>query len=142
MVCTLSPAGVRGNDFVCFYDWDEGRLVRRIDVGAVKDVIWSDNGELVAIAGDSSFYILQARTAVMSSITCFWKIAFAVTYVLLNCYSWSVSQLDQPDYFLTCLLAQFNSAAVEAAFAAGGDVDEDGIEDAFELVAEVPEKIR
>lgn len=55
--CT--PAGVRGADFVCFYDWNEGRLVRRIDVGAVKDIIWSDNGELVAIAGDASFYILQ-----------------------------------------------------------------------------------
>jgi hypothetical protein len=54
-------AGVRGSDFVCFYDWNEGRLVRRIDVGAVKDVIWSDNGELVAIAGDASFYILQVR---------------------------------------------------------------------------------
>eukprot|EP00775_Hariotina_reticulata_P003983 gene3983-4236_t len=87
--------GVRGADFVCFYDWNDGRLVRRIDVGAVKDVIWSDNGELVAIAGDSSFYVLQ-----------------------------------------------FNRAAVDAAFAAGGQVDEDGIEDAFELVAEVPEKIR
>lgn len=37
---------------------------------------------------------------------------------------------------------QFNRAAVEAAFAGGAEVDEDGIEDAFELVAEVPEKIR
>ena len=36
--------------------------MRRIDVGAVKDVIWSDNGELVAIAGDASFYILQVGT--------------------------------------------------------------------------------
>jgi coatomer subunit beta' len=80
---------------VCFYDWNEGRLVRRIDVGAVKDVIWSDNGELVAIAGDASFYILQ-----------------------------------------------LNRAAVDAAFAGGADLDDDGIEDAFELVAEVPEKIR
>jgi coatomer subunit beta' len=51
--------GVRGADFVCFYDWEEGRLVRRIDVGAVREVIWSDNGELVAISGDASFYILQ-----------------------------------------------------------------------------------
>lgn len=31
---------------------------------------------------------------------------------------------------------------MEAAFAGGGELDEDGIEDAFELVAEVPEKIR
>lgn len=60
VLCVLL-VGVRGADFVCFYDWDEGRLARRIDVGAVKDVIWSDNGELVAIAGDASFYILQVR---------------------------------------------------------------------------------
>lgn len=37
---------------------------------------------------------------------------------------------------------QLNRAAIEAVYAAGGDVDEDGIEDAFELVAEVPEKVR
>lgn len=50
--------GVKGHDFICFYDWDAGKLVRRIDA-SVKDVIWSDNGELVAIAGDTSFYVLQ-----------------------------------------------------------------------------------
>ena len=37
---------------------------------------------------------------------------------------------------------QYNRAAVEASFASGVEVDEDGLEDAFELVAEVPEKIR
>jgi hypothetical protein len=51
--------GVRGTDFVVFYDWSDGRLVRRIDVPGVKDVIWSDNGQLVAILGENSFYILQ-----------------------------------------------------------------------------------
>lgn len=39
-------------------------------------------------------------------------------------------------------VAQLNRGAVDAAFAGGAEVDEDGIEDAFELVAEVPEKIR
>jgi hypothetical protein len=51
--------GVRGTDFVVFYDWADGRLVRRIDVPGVRDVVWSDNGALVAILGESSFYILQ-----------------------------------------------------------------------------------
>lgn len=49
---------VRSNDFVCFYDWAECRIVRRIDV-QVKDVYWSDNGELVALSSESSFYILR-----------------------------------------------------------------------------------
>lgn len=40
------------------------------------------------------------------------------------------------------MFVQLNRAAVDAAFAGGSEVDEDGIEDAFELVAEVPEKIR
>jgi len=31
---------------------------------------------------------------------------------------------------------------MDAAFGSGVELDEDGIEDAFELVAEVPEKIR
>jgi coatomer subunit beta' len=50
--------GVKGPDFVCFYDWADGRLLRRIDAG-VRDVIWSDGGELVAIVGDQGFYVLQ-----------------------------------------------------------------------------------
>lgn len=37
---------------------------------------------------------------------------------------------------------QLNRAAMDAAFGSGVELDEDGIEDAFELVAEVPEKIR
>lgn len=49
---------VRSNEFVCFYDWAECRIVRRIDV-QVKDVYWSDNGELVALSSGSSFYILR-----------------------------------------------------------------------------------
>lgn len=40
--------GVKSDGFVYFFDWDNGTLVRRIDVNA-KDVIWSDNGELVMI---------------------------------------------------------------------------------------------
>ena len=33
--------GLRSAEFVCFYDWADCRLVRRIDV-AVRSVIWSD----------------------------------------------------------------------------------------------------
>ncbi|KAI8462483.1 MAG: coatomer WD associated region-domain-containing protein [Monoraphidium minutum] len=89
-----SLIGARSPDFVCFYDWGDGRLVRRIDVG-VRDVIWSESGELVAIIGESSFYVLS-----------------------------------------------FSRAALDAAVGAGAPVDEDGIEEAFELVAEVPERVR
>ncbi|MBA0695740.1 hypothetical protein Goari_002346 [Gossypium aridum] len=46
------------NDFICFYDWAECRLIRRIDV-TVKNLYWADSGDLVAIASDTSFYILK-----------------------------------------------------------------------------------
>ncbi|GMC22483.1 unnamed protein product [Saccharomyces cerevisiae] len=45
--------GVKSDGFVYFFDWDNGTLVRRIDVNA-KDVIWSDNGELVMIVNTNS----------------------------------------------------------------------------------------
>lgn len=50
--------GVRSKSFLIFYDWETGVLVRRIDVEC-KDVIWSENGDLIAIVCDESFYVLR-----------------------------------------------------------------------------------
>lgn len=50
--------GVRSKNFLIFYDWETGVLVRRIDVEC-KDVIWSENGDLIAIVCDESFYVLR-----------------------------------------------------------------------------------
>eukprot|EP01116_Phalansterium_solitarium_P000084 TRINITY_DN10052_c0_g1_i1.p1 TRINITY_DN10052_c0_g1~~TRINITY_DN10052_c0_g1_i1.p1 ORF type:complete len:941 (-),score=430.58 TRINITY_DN10052_c0_g1_i1:500-3322(-) len=50
--------GVRGRDFVCFYDWEQCRLIRRIDVVA-KSVFWSEDGELVAVTSENSFFVLK-----------------------------------------------------------------------------------
>lgn len=41
--------GAKADGFVYFFDWETGNLVRRIDVNA-RDVVWSDNGELVMIS--------------------------------------------------------------------------------------------
>ncbi|KAK6914916.1 Coatomer, WD associated region [Dillenia turbinata] len=54
------------NDFICFYDWAQCRLVRRIDVN-VKNLYWADSGDLVAIASDTSFYILKYNRELVSS---------------------------------------------------------------------------
>ncbi|KAI1733138.1 coatomer WD associated region domain-containing protein [Ditylenchus destructor] len=48
----------RSSSSLCFYDWETLQLVRRIEIAA-KHVYWSENGELVAIAGEESFYILK-----------------------------------------------------------------------------------
>ncbi|KAL1199366.1 Coatomer subunit beta'-1 [Cardamine amara subsp. amara] len=82
------------SDFICFYDWVECRLIRRIDV-TVKNLYWADSGDLVAIASDSSFYILK-----------------------------------------------FNRDIVSSYFDGGKQVDEEGIEDAFELLNETNERVR
>ncbi|TDH67765.1 hypothetical protein CCR75_006014 [Bremia lactucae] len=50
--------GVKGNDAIAMFDWEELRLIRKIDV-AVKNVFWSENGSLVVLACDSSFFVLR-----------------------------------------------------------------------------------
>lgn len=82
------------NDFICFYDWAECRLIRRIDVN-VKNLYWADSGDLVAIASDSSFYILK-----------------------------------------------YNRDTVVSHFNSGMPSDEQGVEDAFELLHEINERVR
>ncbi|WVZ79575.1 hypothetical protein U9M48_027140 [Paspalum notatum var. saurae] len=82
------------NDFICFYDWAECRLIRRIDVN-VKNVYWADSGDLVTISSDSSFYILKYNRDLVSS------------------------HLD-----------------------GGASVGEEGVEDAFELLHEINERVR
>lgn len=89
-----SLLGVRGSDFVCFYDWGSGKLIRRIDV-PVRDLKWSDSGELVAIISESSFYILR-----------------------------------------------LDNQAVDSFLASGAEAEDDGLEDAFELLNEVSERVR
>ncbi|CAL5443993.1 unnamed protein product [Camellia sinensis] len=82
------------NDFICFYDWAECRLIRRIDV-TVKNLYWADSGDLVAIASDASFYIIK-----------------------------------------------YNRDVVSAHLDSGKPVDEQGVEDAFELLYEINERVR
>nr|GMD37286.1 coatomer subunit beta'-2 isoform X1 [Ipomoea batatas] len=82
------------NDFICFYDWADCRLIRRIDVN-VKNLYWADSGDLLAIASDSSFYILK-----------------------------------------------YNRDVVSAHFDGGRSVDDQGIEEAFELLYEISERVR
>ncbi|WOG99222.1 hypothetical protein DCAR_0518570 [Daucus carota subsp. sativus] len=82
------------NDFICFYDWAECRLIRRIDVN-VKNLYWAASGDLVAISSDASFYILK-----------------------------------------------YNRDVVSAHLESGKSADERGVEDAFELLYEINERVR
>jgi coatomer subunit beta' len=86
--------GVIGNGFVCFYHWETGALVRRIDVEA-KNIYWSSTGELVAIVGLESFYILR-----------------------------------------------FDRDAYQAHLDSGEPVDDEGVEDSFDVITEINEVVR
>ncbi|XP_017492758.1 PREDICTED: coatomer subunit beta'-like, partial [Rhagoletis zephyria] len=60
MLGVRSPAGS-----LAFYEWDSLELIRRIEI-APKAVYWSENGELVAIASEDSFYILRYNPEAVS----------------------------------------------------------------------------
>ena len=53
--------GIKSKDFVTFYDWDQFRVVRRVDVSpAPKNVYWSDpSGNNLVLALEDTFYLLQ-----------------------------------------------------------------------------------
>ncbi|GIY73245.1 coatomer subunit beta' [Caerostris darwini] len=53
--------GVKSISGLAFYDWETLELIRRIEIQP-KHVYWSENGELVCIAAEDSFYILKYNT--------------------------------------------------------------------------------
>jgi len=57
--------GVKGSSFVCIYDWEKCRLVRKIDIDP-KILVWSQSGSYLAIIGDKSTYILEYDSKTVS----------------------------------------------------------------------------
>ena len=57
--------GVRSGTGLAFYDWDTLELVRRIEIQP-RHVFWSENGELVCLATEESYFILKYDTAVVA----------------------------------------------------------------------------
>ncbi|TKA61422.1 hypothetical protein B0A55_10856, partial [Friedmanniomyces simplex] len=85
--------GVKGQGGIGFFDWETGKLVRRIEVEP-KNVYWSESGELVCLACEDTYYVLR--------------------------YS-------REQYL----------AAVQS-----GTEEEDGVEEAFEVVCDINESVR
>jgi len=85
--------GVKGQGGVGFFDWETGKLVRRIEVEP-RNVYWSESGELVCLACEDTYYVLR--------------------------YS--------REQYLAALQT--------------GQVDEDGVEEAFEVVCDINESVR
>lgn len=92
--------GAKSDGFVYFFDWESGALVRRIDVNA-REVVWSDNGELVMIINSAENGEEEA-----------------------NAYS-----------------LIFNRDIFEEAASQDNANDEDGVEEAFEVLNELTESV-
>jgi len=57
--------GVRSISGLAFYDWDNQELIRRIEISP-RAVYWSENGELVCIATEDSYFILKCDEAALA----------------------------------------------------------------------------
>lgn len=61
--------GIKSKEFITFYDWEQFRVVRRVDVSpAPKNVYWSDNGNFVVLALEETFYLLQYNSDVVEHL--------------------------------------------------------------------------
>ncbi|SBT70834.1 coatomer subunit beta, putative [Plasmodium malariae] len=54
--------GVKSANFICFYDWTDYSMVRKIDVN-VKNVYWNESGTYVALSTEDTIYILSYLNA-------------------------------------------------------------------------------
>ena len=115
----------------------------------VREVKWSDSGELVAILSDQSFYVL--RFARDGAYAC-------LTHSGCGCTTPELTLTKQASANMTCKhlssaaalarcpkatqTASDGPAVVDAHLESGADIDEDGIDDAFELLNEVSEHVR
>lgn len=104
--------GVRLKGCILFYDWVSGQLVRRVDIeGEIQDVVWSENGHLLAIVTSSS------SSADNSNITA----------TSLN------TKKTEETYFLT-----YNADAFEEALANDQIDVEEGVDNAFDVLYTLP----
>lgn len=54
--------GARGDDFICFFDWETCQLVRSIDI-TPQDIIWGENSDYLALCAQDRFFVLKYNAA-------------------------------------------------------------------------------
>lgn len=60
---------IKSKDFINFYDWEEFNVIRQIEVSSnIKNVYWSDDGNTVVLAMDSTFYLLSYNNGIVQEI--------------------------------------------------------------------------
>ena len=56
---------MKSNEFIIFYDWETGKVLRRIDI-IPKKLYWNDTGSLVCLTTTDDFYILAYNKSLVS----------------------------------------------------------------------------
>ncbi|CAK9440054.1 uncharacterized protein LODBEIA_P41540 [Lodderomyces beijingensis] len=116
-IFTGALLGIKSEGCISFYDWDRGKLVRRVDIDDdIVDVTWSDNGELVAIitSTSSSSSSSSSNTGDRSSAT-------------------AILKKGDEAYFLS-----YNSEVFEQALANDELDPEEGAESSFAVLYTLP----
>ena len=149
---------VRSNEFICFYDWNTLQVLPPERVAVMSSPCPpNSDGRLVALSQCRSWTSCCLRMPMpgfailfickyLDSFTsghCSWQVVRRIE-VAVRDVRWSdsgslVAVMSENTFYLL----QYNREAVEEAAASGREVDdEDGIEDAFEILHEVSEHVR
>ncbi|KAI5963158.1 SEC27 [Candida pseudojiufengensis] len=108
-IFTGALLGIKSEGCISFYDWEQGKLVRRVDIDDdITEVVWSDNGELLAIITSTS---TAGKTSGVSTI----------------------GKKSDETYFLS-----YNQAAFEEALNNNELDAEEGAESAFDVLYTLP----
>jgi hypothetical protein len=144
---------VKGSGSLSFHDWETGNLVRRVEIEA-KNVFWSDQGHLVVIASEESFYVLKYNAQVDTLIPFSLKhtqtrivgLCMISMLVCPLCFFPSLLTLSSHSLIHTilrvCTVISLCMQAVAEAIESGQEIEEDGIEAAFDVVSDVAEVIK
>jgi coatomer subunit beta' len=57
--------GIKSSEFIDFYEWEECRIIRRIEVNPTK-VFWSDSGDLAILACENSYFVLRLNRGLVN----------------------------------------------------------------------------
>jgi len=58
--------GVKSPSGLAFYDWESQNLIRRIEI-TPKQVYWSENGDMVCISTEESYFVLKFNTEAVTN---------------------------------------------------------------------------
>lgn len=100
-----------------------------------QNLYWADSGDLVAISSDASFYILKYNVRIIIYLPANFNLYQILSPLLF--YLFFLRKYDK-----STLFQNLQRDVVYAHLESGNSADEQGVEDAFELLYEINERVR